>query len=76
MSDELLRILNPIADDYLRVEGERLDQYYTFELNENFNSLLQELSDQADDFYLSILSALDGGVSVDLLLEIKQKMSE
>ncbi|MDR4948344.1 dynamin family protein [Neobacillus cucumis] len=76
MSDELLQILNPIADEYLKVEGERLDRHYISELEENFNRLLRELSDQADDFYFSILSALDGGVSVDLLHEIKQKISQ
>ncbi|MEH7117115.1 dynamin family protein [Neobacillus vireti] len=76
MSDELFQILNVLADVYLKDEAARLNQHYDFELNDNFSNLTSQMHEQAEDFYLSLLSALDGGVSVDLLKEIEQKLSE
>ncbi|MEH7418227.1 dynamin family protein [Neobacillus drentensis] len=76
MSDELYKILNDFADDYLENEAARLNQHYDSELNDNFSHLIRQMHEQAEDFYLSLLSALEGGVSVDLLMEIEQKLSK
>ncbi|MBT2656338.1 dynamin family protein [Bacillus sp. ISL-18] len=76
MSDELFQILNPLADHYLNEQAVRLNDHYVVELSDNFTLLLQQMEGQAEDFYLSLLSALDGGVSVERLREIEQKLSE
>ncbi|PLS03553.1 dynamin family protein [Neobacillus cucumis] len=76
MSDELYQMLNTLADDYLKNEAVRLNHYYDTELKDNFSLLLKLIDDQAEDFYLSVLSALDGGVSVELLMEIEEKLSK
>ncbi|CAH2715574.1 GTPase Der [Neobacillus rhizosphaerae] len=75
MSDELSNVLQSLADDYLQHESGRLNRHYTKELTIEFNRLIRQMKDQADDFYLSLLSALDGGVSTELLTEIQQKLS-
>lgn len=76
MSDELFQILNPLADDYLKEQAVQLNDHYVEELSDNFTLLLQQMEEQAEDFYLSLLSTLDGGVSVERLREIEQKLSE
>jgi len=76
MSDELFQILNPLADHYLKEQAVQLNDHYAVELSDNFTLLLQQMEEQADDFYLSLLSTLDGGVSVERLREIEQKLSE
>ncbi|MEH7093406.1 dynamin family protein [Neobacillus vireti] len=76
MSDELSQILNPLADHYLKEQALRLNDHYVEELSDNFTLLLHQMEGQADDFYLSLLSALDGGVSVERLRDIEQKLSE
>jgi hypothetical protein len=75
MSDELSNVLQSLADDYLQHESGRLNHHYINELTIEFNRLIKQMKDQADDFYLSLLSALDGGVSTELLTEIQQKLS-
>ena len=76
MSDELFQLLNVLADVYLKDEAARLNQHYESDLESNFSDLISQMHEQAEDFYLSLLSALDGGVSVDLLKEIEQKLLE
>lgn len=76
MSDELYHVLNALADDYLKDEAARLNQHYDLELKDNFSKLIKKIDEQTEEFYLSLLSALDGGVSVELLLEIEHKLSE
>jgi GTPase Era involved in 16S rRNA processing len=75
MSDELHSLLNAPADDYLKTEGERLAEFYSKVLMDQFNRLLSHVEEQAEDFYLSLYSALDGGVSIDQLMEVQQKLN-
>jgi small GTP-binding protein len=75
MSDELVNVLQPLADDYLQHEAGRLNRHYENELLNEFNRLVKQMNEQADDFYLSLLSALDGGVSLELLIDIQQKLT-
>ncbi|AZU63090.1 dynamin family protein [Neobacillus mesonae] len=75
MSDELNNILNPLADQYLQRESEKVKQYYQDEITNEFSRLLEQLKEQSDDFYLSLLAALDGGVSLDRLVEIRGKLA-
>ncbi|WP_066061183.1 dynamin family protein [Neobacillus soli] len=74
MSDELFQVLNLPADDYLKREAGRINDHYADELTKEFKRLLAQMSEQADDFYLSLFSALDGGVSIEMLTEIQQKL--
>ncbi|WHY75819.1 dynamin family protein [Neobacillus sp. WH10] len=76
MSDELNSILNALADNYLKQESNRLKRHYSTELNNEFNQLVMQMTEQADDFYLSLLSALDGGLSIELLTDIQDKLTE
>ena len=75
MSDELVNVLQPLAEDYLLHEAGRLNHHYANELLNEFNRLVKQMNEQSDDFYLSLLSALDGGVSLELLIEIQQKLT-
>lgn len=74
MSDELYQVLHLPADDYLKLESGRLIQHYSEELIQEFNRLLEQMHEQIDDFYLSHLSALDGGISIEFLKDIQKKL--
>jgi small GTP-binding protein len=76
MSDELYHVLSGPADDYLKSEGENLSAYYTGILKDQFEKLITQIEEQTEDFYLSLLTALDGGVSVNVLEEVYQKLDE
>ncbi|MFF2450011.1 dynamin family protein [Neobacillus sp. NPDC058068] len=75
MSDELANVLQPLADDYLQQEAGRLKHHYADELLNEFNRLLMQMNEQSADFYLSLHSALDGGISLQVLTEIQQKLA-
>lgn len=76
MSDELNTVLNSPADVYLKSEGENLAAFYSRILTGQFEELITQIEEQADDFYLSLLTALDGGVSIEKLQEVYQKLEE
>ncbi|PAE43740.1 dynamin family protein [Bacillus sp. 7884-1] len=76
MSDELNTVLNGPADDYLKSEGENLAAFYSRILTGQFEELITQIEEQADDFYLSLLTALVGGVSIEKLQEVYQKLEE
>lgn len=76
MSDELYNVLNGPADDYLNIEGENLGVYYSQILTNQFEKLVTQIEEQTEDFYVSVLSALDGGVSIDKLEDVYQKLEE
>ncbi len=74
MSEELQRVLDVAADEYLQREELRLDESYGEVIEESCGELLLQMLQQVDDFYLSLLSALDGGVPTERLLEIRQNL--
>ncbi|WP_423798906.1 dynamin family protein [Neobacillus sp. SAB-20_R2A] len=74
MSDELNQVLNGPADDYLQNQGSRLKDHYARNLNNEFKLLLAQMKDQTDDFYLSLLAALEGGVSTEILTDILKRL--
>lgn len=76
MSDELQRVLSAKADDYLQPEQARLQDCYGSAMEHAFAKLIAHMNEQADDFYLSLLSALDGGVPEAELLAIRQQLQE
>jgi small GTP-binding protein len=74
MSDELNRVLNIPADDYLKTEQKRVTKLYHEVIEAVFAQLISQIIEQTDDFYLSLLSALDGGVPTERLIEIQQEL--
>lgn len=76
MRDELYRVLSPIADQYLQHEQKRIQDLYGSLIEDEFKQLIWHMTEQADDFYLSLLSALDGGVPAEQLSEIHQSLTE
>lgn len=76
MFDELNQALNGPADDYLNREKKRVIDQYSQIMETEFKSLINHLAAEEEDFYLSLLAALDGGVPIEQLLEIKQKFTE
>lgn len=76
MSDELYRVLSTAADAYLKNEQNRIQALYETVMEDAFKALILQMTQQSDDFYLSLLSALDGGVPAERLLEIQQRLIE
>ncbi|MBP2659104.1 MAG: Dynamin family protein, partial [Firmicutes bacterium] len=76
MSDEMYRVLSSAADEYLQNEQERIQALYGHVMEDEFEQLISHMTEQADDFYLSLLSALDGGVPAEQLIEIQQSLTE
>ena len=76
MSDEIYRVLTAAADEYLQNEQKRMQDLYGHVMESEFEELILEMTQQTDDFYLSLLSALDGGVPTKQLLEIQQSLTE
>ncbi|MEH7157351.1 dynamin family protein [Neobacillus drentensis] len=74
MSDELYQVLNTPADKYLAQEAKRLNAHYNEEMAKEFDRLLELMTEQVSDFYLSYLSALDGGISIEFLTDIQNKL--
>jgi small GTP-binding protein len=74
MSDELYRLLSAPADNYLQREAERLKSNYAEQLSKDFGLLVQHMQAEGDDFYLSLFAALEGGVSLDVLLEVSRQL--
>ena len=50
--------------------------YMEMSWKSEFAELILQMTEQADDFYLSLLSALDGGVPTEQLMEIQQSLAE
>jgi len=76
MRDELYRVLSVAADTYLQNEQKRIEALYGTVMDEEFSELILQMTEQTDDFYLSLLSALDGGVPAEKLMEIQQSLAE
>lgn len=76
MSDEIYSVLDKAADEYLQNEQNRVQALYGNLMESEFEHLILQMAEQADDFYLSLLSALDGGVPAEQLIEIHQSLTE
>jgi GTPase Era involved in 16S rRNA processing len=74
MSDELNHVLQAPADEYLKQERDRIVTHYEVILTREFSRLIRQIEEQVEDFYLSLESALDGGVSIDELIEIDHEL--
>ncbi len=75
MSDELYRVLSSAADVYLQNEQKRIQMLYGNVMEGELEKLISHMTEQLDDFYLSLLSALDGGVPAEQLIAIQQSLT-
>lgn len=75
MSDEMYRVLSISADEYLQNEQKQIQALYGHAIEGQFGELILHMTEQTDDFYLSLLSALDGGVPAKQLMEIQQSLT-
>ena len=75
MGDEIYRVLNIAADDYLQKEQARIQLFYDNVMNSAFEKFIAQMYAQVDDFYLSLISTLDGGVPAARLDEIKMNLT-
>lgn len=76
MSEEMYRVLSSAADEYLQNEQKRIQTLYGNVMEDEFEQLILHMTEQTDDFYLSLLSALDGGVPAEQLMAIQQSLTE
>jgi small GTP-binding protein len=76
MSDEMYRVLSSAADEYLQHEQKRIQALYGDVMEGEFEQLISHMTEQTSDFYLSLLSALDGGVPAEQLIAIQQSLTE
>ncbi|XJZ25916.1 dynamin family protein [Bacillota bacterium Lsc_1132] len=74
MSEEIYEHLNQPADEYLQFQLERLRDYYHGVLARESSRLTAAMAEQVEDYYLSLISSLDGGVQVDKLMDIQQSL--
>ncbi|WP_110955935.1 dynamin family protein [Anaerosinus massiliensis] len=74
MRDELYNVLSVAADTYLQHEQERIQRLYEKNMENAFNNIILHMTAQTDDFYLSLFSALDGGISAEQLIEVRQNL--
>ena len=76
MRTELANSLSGLADDYLKHEQARVETLYQEILRQNFARLLQDLTEESNDFYYGLLETLDGGVAPEELLMITNKVEQ
>ena len=56
-------------------EQQRIEALYGHAMEGEFEKLILQMTEQTDDFYLSLLSALDGGVPTEQLVAIQQSLT-
>ena len=61
---------------YLKHEQARVETLYQEILRQNFARLLQDLTEESNDFYYGLLETLDGGVAPEELLMITNKIEQ
>jgi predicted GTPase len=76
MSEELQSNLSTPVDEYLKIEANRVEEYYTKLLSVESERLISQMNAQVEDFYYSLQSALDGGVLIEDLLEVYENLAE
>lgn len=76
VAEAITSALDLPTDEYLQQEKNRLSGHYAEMIEIEFTRLIAEMSGQAADFYLSMLSALDGGVTIEELMKIREQLNE
>lgn len=74
MREELERALSVEADAYLAEQKKRIQTLYADMMEASCAEFSLQMQQEKEDFYLSLLSALDGGISAEGLLELQAKL--
>lgn len=74
MRTELAEILASPAEEYLAREQAKLEAVYDELLTTAFAALIKQMQEEVEAFYLSLLSALEGGVSGECLRQIQTQL--
>lgn len=73
MSEEIYARLQQSADEYLQEQLERIRTYYQAVLEREVNRLVADMTGQAEDYYFSLMSTLNGEVLLDVLVRIQRE---
>lgn len=74
MSEELQRVLSDEADGYLAEQKKRIQALYEHMMGKSCEEFSLRMQQEQEDFYLSLLSALDGGLSAEALTKLQEKL--
>ena len=74
MCEELQRVLDEETDAYLAEQKKRIQALYADMMEASCAEFSLQMQQEKEDFYLSLLSALDGGLSAEGLLELQAKL--
>ncbi|MFE8702165.1 dynamin family protein [Cytobacillus sp. FJAT-54145] len=74
MMEELERVLQDPAQDYLLKENEKLKGYYDEQLKRQFELLLSHLLEEVNDYYEGMFAALSNHVSIEQLQQLEEKI--
>ncbi|WP_042355320.1 dynamin family protein [Bacillus rubiinfantis] len=75
MAEELQRVLEPLADHFLHQQNKVIQEHYLEQIKKELSRFIAETEEQVNEYYVSLLTALDGGVPLERLLEIQQKLA-
>lgn len=67
MQEQLEAALNPEADNYLRTQSERLEEYGLSLARQLFASMAANLDTQVENHFTGMLEVLKGGIDTDML---------
>lgn len=74
MAEEMEKMVSSYADTYLQREKARLAETFRKGCEEVFETQVQRVREELAEFYAGHLSALEGGISTEKLLEIRKKI--
>ena len=74
--EEIYNVLQIPADEYLSKENGRMKDSFENSLDNEFINLQNQMKEQAEEYFLSILSALGGDVPLDKLEGILRQLEE
>ncbi|MFA6850118.1 MAG: dynamin family protein, partial [Selenomonadaceae bacterium] len=72
MCDTIYRVLDTEADIYLKKEQDRIQVLYRTAMNDAFGKMTLQMMEQINDFYLSLIAAMDGDISAEHLIKMQR----
>ncbi|WP_141434035.1 dynamin family protein [Bacillus sp. 03113] len=74
LSEEIEAVMKEPADDYLQIQGDRLENHYKSILEQNWTNMVADMIDQSDLYYAGIMSSLSEHFPIDQLKETEKKL--
>jgi small GTP-binding protein len=75
MQDELEKLLEQPADEYLQNEGERVKAYYLDALEKEYGRMTDHIIEQIDEYYQGMIASLSDELPIETLLEAEREIS-